>query len=87
MDQDELKKASDWAKRDQEEFDRNPDSPQAKRTARRAGIALLVVGLVLAGINYATWIFNGSVFVILVAAAVTFLGLGVYLMIVGKWPL
>lgn len=86
MDKDDLKQAWENAKADQDKFSRNPSSPAAKRNARRAGIGLFVLGLVCAGINYATWVSSGRVWILVVAAAVTFVGLGIYLMVFGEMP-
>lgn len=83
---DEIKEAFEKAKADQTEYSRNPNSPAAKRTARRAGAAMFGIGLVGGGIGYFLWQHQGRFSILVTAATLTFLGLGLYLFAFGKVP-
>ena len=83
---DEIKAAYEKAKADQPEYGRNPNSPAARKTARTAGGLMFVVGLVGGGISYYLWQYQGRFSIILAAATLTFLGLGLYLVAFGKMP-
>jgi hypothetical protein len=83
---DDMKEAYEKAKADQAEYSRNPGSPAAKKTARTAGAIMFVVGLITGGISYYLWQYQGLVSVLLAAATLTFLGLGLYLVAFGKMP-
>ena len=56
------------------------------KNARQAGVIFLIFGLVFAGINYYLWTSQDGTYIILLAAALGFFGVGIYMAITGKAP-
>jgi hypothetical protein len=82
----ELEKTYEQEKAKVAEYVKNPESPAAKKTARMAGVLMLVVGLLFAGANYYMYAYQGSVYILLAALALGFVGLGLYAIVFGKMP-
>lgn len=61
-------------------------SPEARQANRMGGIVMLVLGFVGLGVNWYCWTRLGYTATLLVAGTVTFLGLGVWVLIIGKMP-
>lgn len=70
----------------QKQMKANPHSASSKANTRRGGIALIILGLITAGINYYTWTTDGFMLKGLLACAIAFLGLGLYALLTGKMP-
>lgn len=70
----------------QAELHANPSSEASKKAGRTAGVFFFIMGIALVGINYYTWMVQGRVWRLLLAAMITFLVLGPWLMITGKMP-
>ncbi|MEM7135962.1 MAG: hypothetical protein AAF500_05240 [Myxococcota bacterium] len=83
---DELRSAYEDAKAQQAEISANPEGATAKKTARGAGAAMFVIGLIGAGIAYYLYAYQGIISGLVSAATLTFLGLGLYAMVTGKMP-
>ena len=62
------------------------DSPEGKAKARRGGLVFLILGLVGLGANWYVLTYHGSIHSLLIAATLTFLGLGIWVLITGKMP-
>ena len=73
---DEIKKA----------YEEQRAKPHSSKSARQAGVIFLIFGLVFAGINYYLWTSQDGTYIILLAAALGFFGLGLYMAITGKTP-
>jgi hypothetical protein len=82
----EFKKAYEQERANVGEYVRNPESPAAKKTARHAGVMMLIVGLVFSGANYYTYAYQGSIYKWLAVLAIGFVGLGLYAIVFGKMP-
>ena len=82
----EIRAAWAQAKIDQVEHQKNPDSADARRTARIAGVMLFAVGLLFCGAVYLYYIWESRVSSLLTGVALTGVGLGLYLMVMGRMP-
>lgn len=83
---DELKKAYETQMTKQTTYEKHPQSTGAKKNARMAGIIFVIFGLVFVGINYYTWTELDVTYNILLAAAIGFLGLGIFMTFTGRAP-
>ncbi len=83
---DEIKQAYEAQKAKQSSFQENPHTPGAKKNARMAGVIFLIFGLGFVGINYYTWTELDVAYNLLLAAAVGFLFLGIFMTITGRAP-
>lgn len=69
-----------------DELQKNPSSPTSKKAGRTAGAIFFILGLALLLANWITWNTQGRVLKWAVAAMLTFLMVGVWLMITGTLP-
>lgn len=76
----ELKKAQ--AKQDV--FKKNPDSPEAKAHAKRAGLSMLGLGVLLLFAAVAEWLYLDMVHYLLPIAGVVFMAFGLHSVVTGK---
>ncbi len=83
---DKFKTALEKAQADQKAHQANPDSAAAKKTARTAGLISLVLGALFSAGSYYLYTEQGRVSVFLVAIALTGVGLGAYMLLMGKMP-
>lgn len=70
----------------QKELRKNPDSAISKKAGRTAGGFFVILGLGFLLANIITWKVSGSLSKLAVAAMITFLFLGPWLLITGKMP-
>ncbi len=64
----------------------NPDSREAKKTARIAGVMFFVIGIVVAGVSYYLYKYRGIVSPWIIGLMLIFLGIGLYTTAFGKFP-
>ena len=83
---DELRKAYEKERANQEAHKQNPNTPDAKKNARIAGLFMFVLGCVGAGVVYYLYAYQALISGWASAATVTFFGFGLYLIAFGKMP-
>ena len=81
-----LKESYQVERERQNKLKASPHLPESITNARRGGIVLLILGIIASGINVYTWTQEGFLSKWLLAAALGFLGVGLYALITGKMP-
>jgi hypothetical protein len=84
MNLDELKEKVREEKKRFEEQD--PDSPEAKRSVRGGGAALLLLAVLFGASNAVTWHFLDEIYVIFIITPPVLAVFGLWALIAGKMP-
>ena len=83
---DEIERAYEQAKQLQVRAAADPNTSEAKRTARIAGALLLFSGALLSGGVYFLFIRESLISPLLTGGAFALTGMGLYLIVAGKMP-